>query len=62
MRHSRGTPLWMVVDKDRTPINGCTGLSRDRADDECADLNANAWYPEFGPFRVVEDVVAMDLG
>lgn len=47
---------WMVVDKNRTPI--VTGMySRDNALDEAKELNATG-LAEFGPYRVVEDVVA----
>lgn len=53
---------YMVVDKDRNPIVGCTGYyTQDGAQAAADDLNENAPHPEFGPFRVVDDVVTWDL-
>lgn len=49
----------MVVDKNRTPI--ITGmLSEDNAQSEADRLNAEG-LAGFAPYRVVPDLVAMDL-
>ena len=54
------TERWMVVDRHRTPI--WTGMyRRENAQDEADRLNGEGPV-EHGPYWVVRDVVAEDIG